>query len=53
VFDLKNYTLLYSVSDKDVQEIKIRYFDVSFLRSLFLRVTLPDALDACCHFDVE
>ena len=53
VFDLKNYTLLYSVSDKDVQEIKIRYFDVSFLRSLFLRVTLPDALDSCCHFDVE
>jgi hypothetical protein len=25
VFDLKNYTLLYSISDKNVQEIKIRY----------------------------
>jgi hypothetical protein len=25
VFDLKNYTMLYSISDKDVQEIKIRY----------------------------
>jgi hypothetical protein len=26
VFDLKNYTLLYSISDRNVQEIKIRYF---------------------------
>lgn len=25
VFDLKNYTMLYSISDKNVQEIKIRY----------------------------
>lgn len=24
VFDLKNYTMLYSISDKNVQEIKIR-----------------------------
>jgi len=24
VFDLKNYTLLYSISDENVQEIKIR-----------------------------
>lgn len=24
VFDLKNYTMLYSISDKHVQEIKIR-----------------------------
>nr|GME13458.1 UDP-N-acetylglucosamine--N-acetylmuramyl-pyrophosphoryl-undecaprenol N-acetylglucosamine transferase like [Ipomoea batatas] len=26
VFDLKNYTMLYSISDKDVQEIKISWF---------------------------
>jgi hypothetical protein len=26
VFDLKNYTMLYSISDRNVQEIKIRYF---------------------------
>lgn len=26
VFDLKNYTMLYSISDRHVQEIKIRYF---------------------------
>lgn len=26
VFDLKNYTLLYSIPDRNVQEIKIRYF---------------------------
>ncbi|KMZ75707.1 hypothetical protein ZOSMA_110G00080 [Zostera marina] len=25
VFDLKNYKLLYSISDKNVQEIKIRF----------------------------
>ena len=24
VFDLKNYTMLYSISDQNVQEIKIR-----------------------------
>jgi hypothetical protein len=24
VFDLKNYTMLYSISDENVQEIKIR-----------------------------
>ncbi|KAI5419629.1 hypothetical protein KIW84_043696, partial [Lathyrus oleraceus] len=26
IFDLKNYTMLYSISDRNVQEIKIRYF---------------------------
>lgn len=26
VFDLKNYTLLYSILDKQVEEIKIRYY---------------------------
>ena len=29
VFDLKNYTMLYSISDTDVQEIKIRYLSLS------------------------
>lgn len=33
VFDLKNYTLLYSISDRNVQEIKIRYF--LFFRFIF------------------
>ncbi|RZC78019.1 hypothetical protein C5167_002254 [Papaver somniferum] len=28
VFDLKNYTMLYSISDKNVQEIKIREHDL-------------------------
>lgn len=38
VFDLKNYTMLYSISDKHVQEIKIR---LDFLNSCGFRYTHP------------
>jgi hypothetical protein len=43
VFDLKNYTMLYSISDENVQEIKIRLvlqYDVIWSRcvQLALRV---------------
>ena len=66
VFDLKNYSFLYSISDKDVQEIKIRfYFFVNLRRvasqmpvfhvcvlisSLFC---LSTAQESCCLYSTE
>jgi hypothetical protein len=41
VFDLKNYTMLYSISDRNVQEIKIRYF--SSFRLIFCFTVLVSA----------
>ncbi|KAJ4850020.1 hypothetical protein Tsubulata_014055 [Turnera subulata] len=41
VFDLKNYTMLYSITDRNVQEIKIRRFFTCSLSSFLLFFDSP------------